>query len=217
MALILAEELKKQFDVWAHFYRVQLGGKDYLMRSEAKIVRKGYESYRPDTLIVMANPGSCTAVDKTADFELFPYTEEGKKFVAARPDPTQYQLMNLMVRMNWNCIKIINLSDVCTGNFKEFRQFLSEFNENDYKLHSLFCEDRGKELNNHIEGQPTLLYAWGGESAISPFVKLVEKKEWNHKGLLHAKRQYYRHPRPATYEERNKWLDEIEPILKGAL
>ncbi|MFZ3591347.1 hypothetical protein ACOI1C_19490 [Bacillus sp. DJP31] len=216
MALITADVLKKHFNIWAHFYKAQAGEKEYLMRSEARIIRKGKESAKTDAVIVMANPGSCSAVDKNAKFEAFPKDGGEKEFVAANPDPTQYQLMNLMERMKWNCIKIINLSDVCTGNFDEFKKFLKEFRESNNKSHSIFNEKRLKELENHLELNPTLIYAWGGEAAIKQFTRVVIEKEKKHKGLLHSERSYYRHPRPAKYADRIIWLNEMEVHLKEA-
>jgi hypothetical protein len=217
MTIIKAKVLKEQFDVWAHFYKDQVGGKEYFMRSEAKIIRKGKGLAQTDAIIVMANPGSCTAIDQNTKFDTFPKEGEEKHFVAARPDPTQYQLMNLMKRMNWDCIKIFNLSNICTGNFREFKQFLKEFNEADYQSHSLSHEKRMKELTSHLELSPTLIYAWGGDSAIKDLTKIVIENEIEHNGLLHPEKLYYRHPKPAKYEDRLIWLNDMELQLKGVL
>ena len=159
--LIPAKILKNQFDVLAHFYMAQVGGKEYLMRSEAMIFRKGKESTRANSIIVMANPGSCSAVDQNAQFGTFRTKGAEKNFVAARPDQTQYQLMNLMERLEWDCLTIINLSDVCTGNFDEFKKFLKEFTELNYDYHSIFHENRAKELTNHFRCSHNI-YLWLG-------------------------------------------------------
>ena len=212
MMLIKAETLRKNFEVWAHFYTVRVDEKEYLMRSEAKIIRKGKETSNADAVIVMANPGSCTAIDQNAKFVSL---DEKKNFVKANPDPTQYQLMNLMERMNWDSLKIINLSDVCTGNYKEFKEYLKEFKANKFNEHTIFCERRKEELDCHIKGA-NLIFAWGTNSAIKEIAKDVVDRQLVHKGLEHSQGIYYRHPKPATLQSRIRLLDCLEVQLKEA-
>src|SRR5579875_3180863 len=159
MTLITADELKKEFSVWAHFYMSKVEGKEYLMRSEAKIVRNGKEEKQTDAIIVMVNPGSCSAVDATTKFEEFPYNVTNKEFVEARPDQTQYQLMNLMERMQWNCMKIVNISDLVTGTYGEFKKLLRELEMIGYQRHSIFSKERIGEFKKLLEEKPILIYA----------------------------------------------------------
>ena len=215
MTLISAELLKQEFDTWANFYTTKVEEVDYLMRSEAKIVRKGYESNAVDAIIVMANPGSCSAVDKNSQFSPYSSEDKQKEFVAARPDPTQYQLMNLMVRMKWNLLKIINLSDICTGNYKEFKQRLKEFEKISFYSHSIFHVSRSLELNKHLEENSTLIYAWGSDSTIKNLAQLVVDKGLANHGLHHSKNIYYRHPCPRLIEDRTKLLIDMENYLRG--
>ncbi|MEN8698441.1 hypothetical protein [Bacillus infantis] len=98
----------------------------------------------------MINPGGCSARDKNQKFSFLPKWGEEKLFVSAKPDKTQYQLMNLMERMHWNCITILNISDICTGNFQEFKKVLKKFYTEGYQKHSLFSEERKKELEEHL-------------------------------------------------------------------
>lgn len=213
MTLISADELKKEFSIWAHFYMSEAGGKEYLMRSEANIFRKGKEAKQTDAIIVMVNPGSCSAVNRPTKFEAYPKNPKDKKFVESRPDQTQYQLMNLMERMKWDCLKIYNISDLVTGNYKEFKKYFKELEENGYHSNSIFSKERIEEFKITQE-RTTLIYAWGGDNIIKKYTDPIEK-EFQHTGVRHPEKGYYLHPKPAKYVDRKEWLDRIEVILKG--
>ncbi|MEK4484273.1 hypothetical protein MHH81_01545 [Psychrobacillus sp. FSL H8-0484] len=214
MTLIPATILKEKFHILAHFYTTNEGGNKYLMRSEAKIVRKGKEITSVDAVIVMANPGSCLAIDQTIEFDAFPKVIEEKRFIAANPDPTQYQLMNLMERMQWDYLKIINLSDVCTGNYDQFKKYLNEFKHIEFHKHSIFHESRCAELKSHLGEESILIYAWGGNSSIKQLATRVIDEKLKQKGLILNERPYYRHPKPAKIVDRAKWLTDMESQLK---
>lgn len=156
----------------------------------------------------------CSAVEPIAKFEAFPYDLTDKKFVASCPDQTQYQLMNLMERMQWDCMKIVNISDLVTGNYKEFKGLLTELQEIGYQRHSIFSKERIGEFKKLLEEKPILIYAWGGDKAIKKYIAPIEKK-FEHIGVRHLNKGYYLHPKTAKYDDRKEWLDKLEGILKG--
>ncbi|MFP7442949.1 hypothetical protein SFC50_04530 [Bacillus infantis] len=216
MKLLKADVLKERFEVKAHFYKMKIDKEEYLMRSEARILRKMHmEEEKTDAIIVMINPGGCSAKNKNQEFSFLPKWGEEKLFVAAKPDQTQYQLMNLMERMRWNCITILNISDICTGNFQEFKKVLKKFYTEGYQNHSLFSEERKKELEGHLETCSTLIYAWG-KSDFRPILEMADsilKKGFKNKGLK-GEGPYFRHPKPALHKDRLEWLNEMELLLK---
>jgi hypothetical protein len=212
MYLLNADELNKHFDVQAHFYTAIADGEKHLMRSEARITRRKINTDNLDALFVMANPGGCTAFNEHISYGEF--SNEKKELVHARPDQTQYQLMNLMERMNWDSISLINVSDICSGNFKEFIRILKLFEKENNDSHSLFAKERESELLGHLISDPILIYAWGGNKGISHLTKKVINKNYSHKGLYNSSKLYYRHPRPAKYEDRLVWVNEMELHLK---
>jgi hypothetical protein len=211
MHLLKAEELNKCFDVQAHFYTAKAGDEIFLMRSEAIISRKIKSTETTNALFVMANPGGCTAFNENQTFG--EYSEE-KEFVYAHPDQTQYQLMNLMERMEWDTIRLINVSDVCSGNFQEFIRILKMFEKDHNFSHSIFAKERERELLNLLHAKPILIYAWGGNKGISHLTSRVVKRNYPHKGLLNSNKPYYRHPKPAKYKDRLVWVNEMELHLR---
>ncbi|KIL46696.1 hypothetical protein KP77_28230 [Jeotgalibacillus alimentarius] len=212
MTLLYAEELKKMYEVKAHFYIRQDDPSKQLMRSEAVIHAKNASFDEPDAVIVMANPGSCFAADE-ADIPQSPDADGAKRFVRAKPDQTQYQLMNLMHRMNWKALRIINLSDFCTGNYKEFKAMLKAA---DNDSHSIFSSGRTNELEKAIQNR-TVVIGWGQDSAIRSFAEqaltVIQK---DHYGLTFEKHPYYRHPKPQLKTDKIHWLDNMTAQLNSS-
>lgn len=61
-----AKELRKEFEVWASFYELEVGEEKFQCRNHAYIKREGERGIKsPDALIIMANPGSCRPADPT--------------------------------------------------------------------------------------------------------------------------------------------------------
>ena len=87
------------------------------MRREAKPLRIGYEQEEIDAVIVMINPGSCKPTSAVK-------SQRAKEAISmtAKPDQTQYQLMNLMERKAWSTLVMVNLSDICEGNFRNIER-----------------------------------------------------------------------------------------------
>lgn len=122
MAFIPANVLKDLFTVKAKFYHAEVNGERFLMRREAKISRVGSMQSKIDAVVVMVNPGSCQPA-KALDHTL----PERMEMLPANSDPTQRQLMILMECMGWNELTIVNLSDICEGDFNKFRTIERKF------------------------------------------------------------------------------------------
>lgn len=215
MTLISAEQLKKTFKVEAKFYYAQVDGERFLMRREARISRIDTEQTDIDAVFVMINPGSCAPNWIVESMEA-----EEAQLIPARPDPTQYQLMNLMERKGWHIIRLVNLSDICEGNMGEFIIREKEFRKANVD-HSLFQQGNKKELEELLASANHLIFAWGAsdiaKKLASQFGLFQDGKPTtlyrNAKGLIHSERKYPRHPRPATKANQIIWLDDMEPLL----
>lgn len=212
MTLIPAEQLKKRFKVEAKFYYSQVGENRHLMRREAKISRVGATQSNIDAVFVMINPGSCSPDVPVENVEAIK-----APFVLAKPDATQYQLMNLMERKAWNVITLVNLSDICEGNMKNFITREKEFSEAKVD-HSIFQQGNKKDLEELLTAADHLIFAWGRSnvakklaSQFGLFQHGSPTTAYQHaKALIHLIHKYPRHPKPALKENQIIWLDDME-------
>lgn len=208
-------QLRKEFEVWASFYELEVGSETFLCRNHAYIKRKGERGPKStNALVVMANPGSCHPADPTykaptakSNFTNFPY-------VPVNVDPTQYQLMRLMKIMDWKEISIINLSDLCSGNMNEFKRKLKQVNDSDIKCHSIFSETRTSERLKYFENKKmNVILAWGKDRSIKRLanhaLNLIpdDTKIYGLRFLNEA--WAFRHPNPLIKDRCIAWLKEM--------
>ena len=215
MTLILASELKKTFEVSAKFYYSLVGEEKFLMRREAKIVRIGHEQKEIDAIVVMINPGSCKPSGTVTSL-----SAKESVWMHAKPDQTQYQLMNLMERKAWNVLVIVNLSDICEGNMKSFSNIESKFKTASLP-HSIFQEESAKDYQTLLSVAKHVTFAWGE----SPNAKRLSEKfglfkngratiDYSHmKAWVHSEKGFPRHPKPATLVNRVMWLNKMEALV----
>ena len=80
MNFILADELKKIYDVYGHFYNLKLSNSILKCRSVLEIKRKDNLTEIPDIVVIMMNPGSSVPLDKSYEPETFS-KEENKAVI----------------------------------------------------------------------------------------------------------------------------------------
>lgn len=217
MSLIPAEHLKPVFSVEAKFYRTEVEGETFLMRREARIQRKDAQADRTDAVIVMINPSNCAQAGNTAGHA------GNAQWIATKPNPTQYQLMNLMERKGWNLVTLINLSDICEGNMERFKKIETKFNRAGVP-HSLFQEGNRHERDALLGGADHLIFAWGSTQVAKRlaaqfglFEGGVALEAYRHaKALVGPHSGFPRHPKPATVADRVVWLDKMEALLQNS-
>lgn len=215
MTLILAEKLKKTFAVSAKFYYSMVGEEKFLMRREAKIVRIGHEQEEIDAVVVMINPGSCKPTG-----EVTSQSAKDAVLMIAKPDQTQYQLMNLMERKAWNVLVIVNLSDICEGNMSKFRNIESKFQQVNLP-HSVFQDENAKDCQSLLSSAKNVIFAWGESTTakrLSEQFGLFKNGsatiDYSHiKAWIHSERGFPRHPKPATSVNKVIWLETMETLL----
>ncbi|WKA53173.1 hypothetical protein [Planococcus shixiaomingii] len=218
MTLVPATELRKTFEVKAKFYHAKVNGESFLMRREARIARKNIVQQKIDAVVVMINPGSCkpsAPLKETASYKM--------EFLPADSDQTQEQLMNLMLRKNWNVLVILNLSDICEGNLDKFKSIEKKFTAARVP-HSIFQADNASEREVLLSTAEHLIFAWGA----SPLAKRLAKEfKLYDKGIalpaykhmtawVHAEKLFPRHPKPALKTEKIIWLNSMELLLLEA-
>lgn len=215
MSLISAEHLKQIFSVEAKFYHAELADEKILMRREARIRRNGAFATRADAVIVMINPSNCAQAGETTKS---PWEAE---WIPTKPNPTQYQLMNLMERQEWNLITLINLSDICEGNIGNFKIIENKFKRTGIS-HSLFQEDNVQDREALLASADHLIFAWGSSTVAKRlavqfglFQKGSPEKSYAHaKALVATENGFPRHPKPATVVDRIVWLDKMDALLQ---
>jgi hypothetical protein len=213
-----AEQLRKEFDVIASFYQIEVGSILYQCRSHALIMRKGGANQKsPDAVICMANPGSCSPRDKSYHGPIIQDHFINVPYVVVDDDPTQRQLMRLMQIMDWNVISIINVSDLCASNMNDFKEKLRLVEEYSYKKHSIFEDSRFKERESLLDcyfKQSKVILAWGKDSSIrklaSNILKKLPKEGQCFFGLSYSSPEWgYQHPNPILQEKCIEWLKKM--------
>jgi hypothetical protein len=212
-------DLRNIFDAIASFYQIELGNKKYLCRNHAVIFRKGFANQTsPDAVIVMANPGSCNPNDSTYQPPIIDDIPMNLPYVVVKVDPTQRQLMKLMIMMNWNVVSIINLSDLCAGNMADFSGKLRQVGLHSFKNHTIFSEARKRERETMLPSTDSkIILAWGKHRSIKTLacesLKILSKellKEKHILGFPYLETHWgYRHPYPMLKDRCEEWLGKM--------
>ncbi|ADU29411.1 DUF1643 domain-containing protein [Evansella cellulosilytica] len=216
---LAADQLRKEFQVEASFYQTNIGKKKYQCRNHAVIMRKGFtRNDQADAVILMANPGSCSPSDRSYEFPTVQGIVKSIPYISVNDDPTQRQLMRLMKLLDWNVISIVNLSDFCSGSMKKFGENLKQAEKYNFDNHTIFAEDRVKELELLLSGPKTkLILAWGKNTNIRKLANKVlcnlpvEKILY---GLRYKSPKWgFRHPYPMIPDKCKAWLEDMDEQL----
>ncbi|MFD1032833.1 DUF1643 domain-containing protein [Metaplanococcus flavidus] len=213
------KELETVFSTEAAFYKLKTNGITHVCRSRAAIRRKGSQEDGVNALFVLLNPGKCLPADGE-DSISFLTGETGKlPLVPALPDNTMYQLMRLMERMNWNLIEVINLTDIRTGKFDDYKESQKLMNKHWDSRHNIFSFDRCIELLDCVERADSLIAGWGTKAPISPAAEkayTILSQFGTINGVTYRNHPLYYHPFPWIKAKCIQWLDEMEEQLKRA-
>lgn len=213
MELIKKKELLNEFEVEASFYNVTVNDQVFECRSQARIKRKGVYKEDYDAILVLCNPGSCKG--SMSPPVLDPRVDK-IPFVPADSDPTQEQVMRLMVLQQWDQVNMINISDLCAGNIDNFKDILKKANKELFNYHSIFSRLRNKELLELLElNKGPVIAGWGKRDFLKCQIKQVlsinslkDIKGWNH-----PDHPYYYHPNQRNQDDKKEWLIKVDNIL----
>ena len=224
MGFIYADELKKEFDVFGHFYDLNIKGQKFKCRSVLEIVRKGFKGLPgqpPNAVVIMMNPGSSRPNDKNYKEKVFSLKEIEsanwpKELVSTRPDNAQYQIMRVMLDQNWKHVRVLNLSDLRDGSSGCFqKKFLTAAALCSYHPHSMFNQKRRKELLSSVamRGKKIIIVAWGSLNVLNGLAKEALGALDSNKviGINHdGKETSFRHASPYRKDQKLKWLQGIQ-------
>jgi hypothetical protein len=115
-------------------------------------------------------------------------------------------------------LSIINLSDLCSGNMRDFSEKLREVELHSYKNHTIFSEGRKRERETILQSTDSkIILAWGKHNSIKTMAcesKKILLKELQRKeqifGLPYKETKWgYRHPYPMLVNRCKEWLEEM--------
>lgn len=227
---IYADDLKELFRCMGNFYSLSLNGQSFPCRSSLEILAinedfgKQMIENSPDALVVMMNPGSSRPINH--DYEEKSYHVDNlerlinyREFVPTRPDNSQYQIMRLMVGQGWKHVRILNLSDLRSGNSGQFKKmFISAAESDASHPHSIFHSDRRQELFGltYME-EPAVIFAWGKTTFLSEFATEAISIFHIYPRLCGIKVKgdsvSYYHANQRTPDRLRGWLSKIEMQL----
>ncbi len=227
---IPASELKKEFDVFGHFYSIKVNSKFEIgCRSVLEIVNKenGIEninslsSIRPDAVFIMMNPGSSRPLNEKSKIITYENMEHIEvSLVPTKPDTTQYQLMRVMHYCRINHVRVLNLSDMRDPKSGKFIERYREIeNKTGFIEHSIFSNIRKKELQNKLKRKDSapIVCAWGVSPDLDPLIERCINKlphTTERKGVFKkgTKNKYF-HPLPTLQKDKDEWVNDMIPQL----
>ena len=229
---IPAQELKRKFDVFGHFYSVQVAPKKVVeCRSVLEIVEAAHApqttatlSHRkPDAVFIMMNPGSSRPLAEVDNhIQAKTIHELAISLVPTKPDTTQYQVMRVMHYCEWRHVRVVNLSDLrCPKSGVFFKQFKSLEEELSFDAHSVFSDRRKDELALKVTSQSAVpvIRAWGVSPHLDPLIdrcisKLIKAKAV--RGLLKdGTTNKFLHPLPSLQSQKVLWVNRMVEQCKG--
>ena len=223
---IPAEELKQAYDVFGHFYSVEIAsGETVECRSVLEIANKSHKpkdseelsKRKPDAVFIMMNPGSSQPLVPVSNHIL--EDQIGKlsiSLVRTKPDTTQYQVMRVMHYRQWHHVRVLNLSDLRCSKSNDFMKLYGRLeDESGFDSHSIFSEERKSELATKLTQSRTmpLVLAWGLSEKLDPLIERCLSKIASNrtiKGVLEeGTSNKYRHPLPSLQRQKEEWLDNM--------
>lgn len=226
LEFIPASRLKMVFDVFGHFYSVNLRfGEKIDCRSVLEIVTKeGRPSdidqlleASPDAIFIMMNPGSSRPL-----VEINNIISEGEinrlviSLVPTKPDTTQYQVMRVMHYRGWQHVRVLNISDLRdskSGSFVE--RYMNIEKRTGFSAHSLFSNLRSLESRRKLKRKPEapIVCAWGVSPDLNPLIARCLGALTGMAGLTGLKKpgteDKFFHPLPTLQKDKEQWVSNI--------
>lgn len=227
---IPAEELKSKFDVFGHFYTVQVASKKIVeCRSVLEIVDLEYvpkkaaalSSRKPDAVFIMMNPGSSRPLTEVNNrIHATAIHDLSVSLVPTKPDTTQYQVMRVMHYCKWRHVRVLNLSDLrCPQSGVFFKQFKGLEEDHLFDAHSVFSNRRSAELALKLISGIPVIRAWGVSPHLDPLIercllKLIKAKLV--RGLLkEGTTNKFLHPLPSLQSQKVEWVNRMVEQCQG--
>jgi hypothetical protein len=236
-----ADELKKTFRCYGHFYRLRVEGADpQPCRSVLEITSLPRHAVgaapapndlfaptqadpsRPDAVVIMMNPGSSRPIEEgDTDRLLAPPLPANfpRPLVLTRPDNTQYQIMRIMASKDWKHVRVLNLSDLRDPKSPSFLARIGALDRlPGGPSHSLFCADRHLERTALLDRQPgaPLILGWGQAPGLLPLAEQCLRCIAGERTVAVPAGDHpalTAHPSPMLQSKKEEWLDAVLAAL----
>ena len=223
---IPAMELKDKYDVFGHFYSVEVGRKNVVdCRSVLEIVEKAQvpeemtelSRRKPDAVFIMMNPGSSRPLVKVNNHIHADAIHDLQiSLVPTKPDTTQYQVMRLMHHCEWRHVRVLNLSDLrCAKSGVFFKHFRRLEQDASFDAHSIFSRRRRNELVLKLtkHGDIPVIRAWGVSTELDPLIERCTSRLTKHKTVMGLMKEgttnKYLHPLPSLQKQKLLWVNRM--------
>ena len=221
---IPAQELKCKFDVFGHFYSVQVAPKRVVeCRSVLEIVESDHvpkltaaiSNRRPDAVFIMMNPGSSRPLTEVNNrIHVDAIHELPISLVPTKPDTTQYQVMRLMHYCGWRHVRVLNLSDLrCSKSGEFFKQFKGLEDDLSFDAHSVFSDQRKNELALKLIDAVPVVRAWGVSPHLDPLIDRCTSKLTKAMIVMGLMKEgttnKYLHPLPSLQWQQVEWINRM--------
>lgn len=231
LEFIPANRLKNVFEVFGHFYSVNLiSGEKIDCRSVLEIVTKQEKlsnidrllEASPDAIFIMMNPGSSRPLEEVNNV----ISEDSidqliVSLVPTKPDTTQYQVMRVMHYCGWKHVRVLNISDMRDPKSWSFVDRYSDIeNRTGFSAHSLFSDNRAVEfrrkLNRKLEAP--VVCAWGVNPDLDPLIERCLNVVVGTAGLTGLKKpgteNKYFHPLPTRQKDKEQWVTNLVALIR---
>lgn len=229
---IKAADLKLKYAIYGNFYQrkinaaTTISGRNILeivAHDICPLLTTDIDDMLPDAVMIMMNPGSSQPLEGIE--HLKPLTKHAavpQNLVVTKPDTTQYQVMRVMHYMQWQHVRVINLSDLREAKsplfIKKYMWLEAEFA---FDLHSIFAAKRAEELARVLTRKATapIINGWGVSEKLDTLIAralpvLPEPKQM--RGIVKPDLTplKYFHPLPTLQRDKNLWVENIVKQLR---
>lgn len=221
--------IKRDYTVYASYYNIYKGIEKLIeCRNVLEIIKNNQTVYfsnklyynDPEALIIMMNPGasypsSTNYLPHIVQLNTLNEDVLNNVMITAEPDRAQCQIMRLMKLNNWERIRVINLSDIRTGNSDDFINKMKIFEEKHLTdVHSIFSDKRSEErkLAFNISKDAPIILGWGIDNSLI----ILTSRYMRHIPMEKVKgvpANLYYHASPQKQEDKEKWLENIMRVL----
>jgi hypothetical protein len=202
------------------FYDWRDDRSDFAKRAVLEIMEAGQPDSRaarkPDAVIVMMNPGSSAPLPGHEGPGI-----EGR-LVPTKPDSVQRQVMRLMARVDWQHVRVVNLSDIRAARSADLHALI-DAGADANGLGALFADASHVRPDATVDA-PIVICAWGMDRRLAPWAKQAHQWLESSRAKLAgmaapaAKFPAYRYPKPVgNWSMAVEWLEVVERQVRSAM